>query len=288
MGKLIQVTPASILCVTDREKDVEILALRHQLTILQRQLGDQRPQLRPDEDRAFLAALLTPLARATLCRLQLLVSPDTVLRWHRDVVKRRHALASRRRRPGRPRTVASVRRLVLRLAAENSSWGYRRIHGELALLGVTVAASTVWEILKAAGVDPAPHRATVTWVGFLRSQTEAVLAMDFIETGIATVLTGVRVPRMNAIMERWVKTLRGELLDCTLIWNGTHLRHALLEYEQHYNLHRTHRSLAAAAPLRAQPEPLGLDRIERLAIRRQDRLGGVLHEYRHAAWPVRT
>ena len=102
-------------------------------------------------------------------------------------------------------------------------------------------------------------------------------------TGIATILTGVRVPRMNAITERWVKTLRAELLDRTLIWNESHLRHALREYEQHYNQHRTHRSLAAAAPLRARPQPLEPDRIERLAIRRRDRLGGVLHEYRHVA-----
>jgi transposase InsO family protein len=101
--------------------------------------------------------------------------------------------------------------------------------------------------------------------------------------GIATVLTGVHIPRMNAIMKRWVKTLRVELLDRTLIWNETHLRHALRKYERHYNLHRTHRSLAAAAPLRARPQPLEPDRIERLAVRRQDRLGGILHEYRHAA-----
>ena len=177
-----------LLPLTDREKDVEILALRHQHTVLQRQLGDRRPQLRP-EDRAFLAALLTPLARATLRRLRLLVSPDTVLRWHRDLVKLRHVRASRRRRPGRPRTVASVRRLVLHMAAENSSWGYRRIHGELALLGVTVAASTVREILKAAGVDPAPHRATGTWAELLRFQTSAILALDIIET---VTLTGTR------------------------------------------------------------------------------------------------
>ncbi|SDE01126.1 Integrase core domain-containing protein [Actinokineospora iranica] len=256
--------------------------------------------------------------------------------------------------------MASVRRLVLRLAAEISSWGYyRRIHGELALLGVTIAPSTVWEILKAAGIDPAPHRATVTWAEFPRSQAEVVLAMDFIETvtltgarqhilalpttpvgacdsrhnrapntpwvaqavrnllmdledacsrarvrflirdrdgkypaliddilsgaGIATILTGVRVPRMNAIMERWVKTPRVELLDRTLIWNEAHLRHALHAYEQHYNKHRTHRSLAAAAPLRARSQPLGPDRIERLAVLRRDRIGGVLHEYRHPA-----
>jgi transposase InsO family protein len=347
-----------LLSMADREKDVEILALRHQLTILQRQLGDQRPRLRP-EDRMFLAALLVPLSRGVLRRLRLLATPDTVLRWHRDLVKHRHARVSVNRGPGRPRTLASVRRLVLRLAAENPSWGYRRIHGELALLGVKVAASTVWEILKTDGVDPAPQRATVRWADFLRSQAEAILAMDFVEsvtlTGqrqyilaavhhagrrvrtlgttahpthawvtqavrnllmdladaghvaqvrflirdrdakypalideilrdakIATVRTGVRMPRMNAIMERWVKTLRAELLDRTLIWNETHLRHALREYERHYNQHRTHRSLASAAPLRARPQALEPDRIEHLVIRRQDRLGGVLHEYGHA------
>ncbi|MFJ5989265.1 integrase core domain-containing protein [Lentzea sp. NPDC092896] len=101
--------------------------------------------------------------------------------------------------------------------------------------------------------------------------------------GIATILTGVRVPRMNAIMERWVKTLRGELLDRTLIWNEAHLRHALQAYERHYKLHRPHRSLAAAAPLRPRFQPLAPDWIERLAVLRRDRLGGVLHEYQHAA-----
>ena len=100
---------------------------------------------------------------------------------------------------------------------------------------------------------------------------------------ITAVLTGVRMPRMNSIMERWVKTLRAELLDRTLIWNQTHLRHALHEDERHCNLHRTHRALAAAAPLRELPHPLEADRIERLAIRRHNRLGGVIHEYRHAA-----
>lgn len=97
-------------------------------------------------------------------------------------------------------------------------------------------------------------------------------------TGITTVLTGVRTPRMNSIMERWVKTLRADLLDRMLIWNQAHLRHALREYERHYNLHRTHRSLAAAAPLKARPEALNADRIDRLGVRRQDRFGGVVHE----------
>jgi transposase len=182
-----------------RRDDVEILALRHQLTVLQRQLGDQRPQLRPEDSAilaALLAALLASLARATLHRLRLLASPDTVLRWHRNLAKHRHARARVRRGPGRPRTLASIRRLVLRLATENPSWGYRRIHGELALLGVAVAASTVWEILKTAGIEPSPQRATVTWAAFLRSQAEAILAMDFIET---ITLTGQRQYILAAI-----------------------------------------------------------------------------------------
>jgi putative transposase len=110
------------------------------------------------------------------------VRPDTVLRWHRDLLARRHAARSRPQRPGRPRTVRSVRGLVLRLAKENPSWGYRRIHGELLVLGVQVAASTVWEMLKQAGIDPAPERAASTWADFLRSQADALLACDFFET----------------------------------------------------------------------------------------------------------
>ncbi len=185
-----------LLRMTDRQKDTEILALRHQLAVLHRQFGDRRPRLRP-EDRALLAALLVPVVHATLRRMiRLVVSPDTVLRWHRDLMKRRHARMSVNRRPGCPRAVASIRRLVLRLAAENPSWGYRRIHGELALLGVAVAASTVWEILKTAGVDPAPRRTTVTWADFLRSQAEAILAMDFVET---VTLTGQRQYVLAAI-----------------------------------------------------------------------------------------
>jgi putative transposase len=131
----------------DRDKDVEILALRHQITVLERQLGKERVRFTAI-DRVFLAALLHQLPLDVLRRVRLLVRPDTVLRWHRDMVARRHAARSRPRRPGRPRTVSSVRALVVRLAKENPCWGYRRVHGELLVLGVKVAASTVWEILK--------------------------------------------------------------------------------------------------------------------------------------------
>ena len=147
-----------LLPMSDHAKDVEILSLRHQIGVLERQLHGDKPQFAP-ADRAFLAALLHRLPRDVLRRLRLLVRPDTVLRWHRDLVAGRHAKISRPKRPGRPPTVASIRKLVLRLAAENESWGYRRIHGELLTLGVKVAASTVWEILKDAGIDPAPNAA---------------------------------------------------------------------------------------------------------------------------------
>jgi putative transposase len=113
-----------------------------------------------------------------------------VLGWHRDLIAARHARASRPKRVGRPRTVRSIRVLVLRLARENGSWGYRRIHGELLVLGLKVAASTVWEILKDAGVDPAPERTSTTWAAFLRSQAEAILAADFFEM---VTLTGRRL-----------------------------------------------------------------------------------------------
>jgi len=104
------------------------------------------------------------------------------------------------------------------------------------------------------------------------------------DAGIAVVLTGIRMPRMNAIMERWVRTCRSELLDRTLIWNHAQLMHALRQFETHYNDHRPHRALRQATPLRPIPEPItGQARIIHLDVRRRDRLGGILHEYDHAA-----
>jgi len=278
-----------LLPMNDRDKDTEILALRHQIAVLERQLDKEKVRFTAS-DRAFLAALLHGLPPEVLGRLRLLVRPDMVLRWHRDLIGRRHAARSKPKRPGRPPTVRTIRALVLRLVRENPGWGYRRVHGELQVLGVKVAASTVWEILKDAGIDPAPERASSTWTDFLRSRADALLACDFFETvtlsgarmyvfaviehrtcrirvlgatahptaswvaqaaknlvmdledaccrarflirdrdgkfpelfdtvladaGIEVVLTGVRMPRMNSIMERWVQTCRRELLDRT-------------------------------------------------------------------------
>src|ERR1019366_9298521 len=137
-------------------KTAEILILRHQVGVLRRR-QPRRPQLNW-ADRALLAALPGVIPKARRHGLRLLVTPDTILRWHRDIVRRRWATRSMRGRTGRPAIRRYIRALVLRLARENTEWGYSRIHGELAGLGVKVAASTVWEILKASGIDPAPRR----------------------------------------------------------------------------------------------------------------------------------
>ncbi len=147
------------------------MILRHQLAVAQR-----RQPRRPNLDwvnRALLATLLAVIPKARRQALRLLVTPDTVLRWHRGIVRRRWAARSKRGRTGRPATRRNIKALVLRLARENPGRGYRRIHGELAGLGVKIAASTVWEILNKAGMDPTPGRTGPAWSLFLRSQAEA-------------------------------------------------------------------------------------------------------------------
>ena len=108
------------------------------------------------------------------------MTPATLLAWHRKLAAKKYD-TSRQRAPGRPPTVRSIARLVVRLAKENPLWGYRRIHGEMAKLGVTVAPSTVWEILRAAGIDPAPRRSGPTWRQFMHSQAAGILAVDFFQ-----------------------------------------------------------------------------------------------------------
>jgi transposase len=212
----------------DRDKDIEILSLRHQLAVLQRRLEGQQVRFEP-ADRAWLAALLHPLPRPTLRALRLLVQPDTILKWHRDLIARRHAAASRPKRRGRPRTLHSIRALVLRLARENSGWGYRRVHGELLTLGIKVAPSTVWEILREGGIDPAPDRAATAWTDFLRSQAHALLAADFIET---VTLTGARMYILTVIehASRQIRVL-GVTAHPTAAWVGQAARNLVMDLE---------------------------------------------------------
>jgi putative transposase len=347
-----------LLPMSNRDKDAEILALRHQIMVLQRQLGERKPRFEPS-DRAFLAALLHRLPMSVLRQVRLLVRPDTVLRWHRNLFARRHAIASRPNRPGRPRTLRSIRALVLRLARDNPWWGYRRVHGELLVPGRDGSrvdrvgdpaggghrpcAPTGWQHLGRFPTFPGrcpaglrrhrndhPDRArmyvlaviehasrririlgatghpTARWV----TQIARNLVMDLEDVGfraqylirdrdgkfpamfdsvladvhITVVLSGIQMPRMKAIMERWVRTCRRELLDRTLIWNRRHPLHGLREFERFYNGHRPHQGIANACPLHPLPTPItDPDTLAHLNVRRHDRLGGILNEYEHAA-----
>ncbi|MEV0408580.1 integrase core domain-containing protein [Actinoallomurus sp. NPDC050550] len=341
----------ALLLRSDVSKEAEILVLRHQLAVLRRQVARPRPSW---ADRALISALTRLLPKPR--RIVLMVTPGTLLRWHADLVK--HRWTYKCKTPGRPPTRPTIRSLVLRLAAENPTWGYRRIAGELAGLGRNVGAATVWRILHKAGIDPAPRRSGPSWGQFLRAQASGILACDFFHTdtitlarlycfavvehatrrvhilgvtanptadwvtqqaknlildlgdraggfkflirdrdakftamfdevfrteGIDVVLTAPQAPRMNAITERWVGSVRRELLDRTLIVNARHLRKILAEYESHYNNHRPHRALNHSSPLRPLPNPAQAGADTDMKITRRDRLGGLLHEYAQVA-----
>jgi transposase len=203
----------------------EILILRHQLAVLQRR-QPCRPKLNW-ADRALLAILLGVIPKARRHGLRLLVTPDTILRWHRDIIRQRWAARSTRGKTGRPATRRNTKTLILRLARENPGWGYRRIHGELAGLGVKIAASTVWEILKKAGVDPAPRRSGPTWPRFLRSQAEAILACDFFTAGL---LDGTQA-YVLAVIEHATRRIRilGVTLHPTGEWTAQQARNLVMD-----------------------------------------------------------
>lgn len=335
---------------TGDARDAEILALRHQVLVLQRQIG--RPQFN-DTDRTILAVLATAMERARQRTAFLIVRPETVLRWHRRLVAS-HWTQPPTAPSGRPPIDPELRRLVIRLARENPTWGYRRIQGELLRLGHSVAASTVWKVLRATGIDPSRDRTGPSWSEFIRSQARAIVATDlacvdtallrrfhvlfvieigtrrvhlagvttnptgpwttqaarnllmrlpdvhgfrflirdgagqftasfdsvFAGSGITALRAPPRSPQANAYAERWVRTLRHELLDRTIIWNERQLRVLLTEYVAHYNEHRPHRSLYQRAPDdQSNVAPIGSAQ----PIRRHTTCSGLINEYRTAA-----
>ena len=156
-----------------RSKEFELLLLRHELAVLHRHAG--RPRL-THADRALLAALSRAMPRTAWTNLA--VKPDTLLRWHRQLVTRRWTYAHQK--PGRPPLERSLRELIVRLARENPHWGYKRIVGELKGLGISVSATSVRKVLLEAGVQPAPERMRLSWRSFLRAQAASVLACDFL------------------------------------------------------------------------------------------------------------
>src|SRR6266545_3756062 len=192
-----------LLPMSDRAKDTEILALRHQIMVLERQLHGAKVRFTP-ADRALLAALLHRLPRAVIRRVRLLVRPETVLRWHRDLIARHHARVSRPNRAGRPPSSTPP--------GGYGSWAPPRTRP-----------------------PPGSPRSPATWSWTCRTSGpnarylirdrdgkypalfDAILA----DAGITVVRSGVRMPRMNTVMERWIQSCRRELLDRMLIWNQT-------------------------------------------------------------------
>jgi putative transposase len=173
---LIVTRAVSLLCLSRREwwwKDAGILMLRHQLAVAERARPGAHSRL-TWPDRAWLALLAGTVPAERLAAMRLIVTAGTILRWQRGIARRRSARLSRRGRSGRPATHRKVRPVVLRLARENESWGHRRIHGELAGLGITVAPSTAWQILRSAGINRAPRRDGPGWAEFLRSQAQGI------------------------------------------------------------------------------------------------------------------
>src|SRR5450755_1151615 len=337
----------------DQAKSAGLLVLRHENAVLRRNAG----RIRYDPvDRAWFAALTRFIPRRRWAEV-FPVTPGTLLAWHRRLAARKYD-TSKRRKPGRPATVRSIARLTIRMAKENPLWGYRRIHGELTKLGVSVAASTVYEILRAAGIDPAPRRDGPTWRQFLHAQAAGILAADYLHvdtvaltrlyvlvfiehrtrrmhlggltahptgdwtvqqarnlaldlgdkfgdfrflirdrgsnftrsfdavfqaTGTTIVRTAVQAPRMNAICERLIGTLRRELLDRTMILSQAHLRAVLAEYQEHYNTARPHQGIDQRVP-DPGPAPRGTAAdLDACQIRRKPVLSGLINEYERAA-----
>lgn len=256
------------------------MVLRHQLAVLQRQ-QPRRPGL-DWADRALLATLLGVIPKVRRQGLRLLVILDTILRWHRDIVRRRWAARSTHGKTGRPATRRDIRVLVLRLARENPGWGYRRIHGELAGLAVKVAASTVREILKKAGIGPAPRRTGPGWPRFLRSQAEAVMACDFFT---ADLLYGTQADVLAVIghASRRIRIL-GVTLHPTGEWTTQQARNLIMDLgEQAHRVKfmiRDRGSNRGALPLKPLPEPVDLDQH---CARRHARVSGIINEYRLVA-----
>ncbi len=328
----------------------EVLALRHQLRVLERHVG--RARWRP-ADRLLLATLSRTLSRRGW--RSLLPRPETLLRWHRELVRWKWAAFGNRPLRDRPRR-RELHELILRLAQENPRWGYRRIQGELLKLGYRRSHVTIRAVLRRHRLPPAPRRGQLSWRQFIRQHASQLLAVDFfvVETvwltslhvlffleigsrrvhlagctarptaawvaqqarnlawklqegewcpkfllrdrdakfaaafdevfrseGVEIIRLPYRAPRANAFAERWVGTVRREVLDHLLVLGRRQLETMLREFVLHYHEARPHQGLGQRRPgEQTATPPVGSSSGP---ILRRDRLGGLLHEYGRAA-----
>ena len=268
-------------------KDAEIMVLRHEVAVLRRQVTRPKPDW---ADRAILAALARQLPAAL--RAHRLVTPGTLLAWHRQLTRHKWTYPSR---PGRPRTSVEVRNLVLRLARENPAWGYRRVHGELYVLfvmevatrhvhvlGATAHPTGAWTAQQARDLLMDLGDRTGSFRFLIRDRDAKFTgAFDaiFASEGVTTAKTPPRTPRANCYAERWIRTARAECTDRMLIYGERHLRSVLGEYAAHYNGHRPHQSRQQRPSDHYNQADSPLD----LPVQRRKVLGGVISEYYRAA-----
>jgi len=265
----------------NRQQQEVIEYLVEENRVLREQLRGRRVRL-TDNQRRRLAARGQRLGRRILRLVATIVTPDTILRWHRRLIARKWTFAPKR--PGRPGIMKEISALIVRMATENPRWGYSRIQGALKNLDHCVARSTVAKVLKDHGIPPAPGRPS-SWRTFLRShwarspaRTSSAGFRGLLEgAGVRMILTPVQAPNANAYAERFVRSIREECLDRLILFGERRLRHVLREFVAHYHGERNHQGLGNDLIAPASRPLFGAH------IRCRERLGGLLRYYHRAA-----